>query len=621
MDKVITLEEYVNEVLEKEKMAKEVAEVTNNIKSTALAVYEVAESKKNIHIITDYDTDGLTSAYEMRSTILAVNPDAKIEVTPNDRRYAYGVPKDIKAEENTAYIILDMGSNELPYIYDTFGADNIIMLDHHLIEEPTNKNEIINNPKLLNPKAYQQNDSKYAEYCTAGLALRVYEEVKAIAQEKAPNKTFGNEKTDNTIRIMGAVGTMGDVVDINDIHSDNRRIVKQGMKAIDNADEQNTDFMIGSLLSKAGIGMEDCIAKDLAFNVSALLNAPSRMSEVYQFNGAKYMFDTLIADPDKSASHYAMEDMANINIERKSLLRNITDSEHYKSFVAENQLTEENVIVFECPSDTPHAIAGLVASRLADNIDKAVIACVYDAKSNSYMGSGRIGSMEGSLKEFVDMVVNSEEAKQAGLKMSYGGHHGAIGISSCNDLKAFSEIVSKYSTEMQKPQDRIYLAPFDMQSEKNLQLLKSIEPLGQGNKPYPILYTIHEQYRSQLFKAQNPNWKTIKGNLVDENRQLVKTTDANGKSSNVTVKLDDWEYNPNNYPLLPNDKGKNTVIKVLASCDLGTYKGLNIDATVKFDRDILQSAYKELGQDIIKPSKFREQKNQELKKNDISYDK
>lgn len=136
-----------------------------------------------------------------------------------------------------------------------------------------------------------------------------------------------------------------------------------------------------------------------------------------------------------------------------------------KAFVQEQRYgndKDNNIAVYQLPDNVPHAFAGLVAGKLAEATDKAILCVTYEDKTQSYSGSGRnTANNETSLKAFVDSIV-AKEAEAFGdqqLQITYDGHSDAIGISALNDITRLEQLVDKFQDDMkQKPlEDRTYL--------------------------------------------------------------------------------------------------------------------------------------------------------------------
>lgn len=286
------------------------------ISKTADIIAETAEQSRKIAILTDYDADGICSAYIMHSMLYYLNPELDISVVCNDRREAYGVPKFVEPDADTRYIVMDMGSNELDYIRNTFGRQTIV-IDHHLIKDEDVKFDFEICPNLLNPHYLHDDDSLNADYCATGLAYRIYTEL----SERYPQ--LRDNILQNTCSAIACIGTCADVVNLADEHSQNRHIVRQGLQAIGNATQWNMDSTLLYLLDKCGTARHDVTAKDIAFNVAPVLNSASRMSDILQINGAMMMYKSLMTSDTER-----LDFILSLNQKRKDYSKSLQDEQY-----------------------------------------------------------------------------------------------------------------------------------------------------------------------------------------------------------------------------------------------------------------------------------------------------
>lgn len=566
----ITLDELLHDIQAKEEKMQEAPDVTEKINQTAIQLEQTARSG-NVKILTDYDADGICSAFIMQRTIQSIAPDTHVEVQCNDRRGSYGVSSELESDGISKYIVLDMGSNQLQQLQETFGED-VIIVDHHLIESQENRDAFNSNARLLNPHSISYEEGNSADYCATGLAYRLYQQMQEIVPEM-----IHSEKQDNTIAIMAAVGTAADMVDVMDMRSNNRQILKDGVEKINQADETNIEYPIGYMLAKAGIGQDDVTAHDVAFNVGAFLNSASRMSEVLQENGAMRMYDA-ISGADIPVTYQKIDELAEINKDRKAYVSQLVGSEDYQQFLEQQRNSSDNIALYELPPDTPAAFAGLVAGKLAEATDKAIICVTYSSSRECYTGSGRnVASNETGLKDFIDSL-------DMGDKMQYGGHTDAIGISRLEDIRHLESRLEANVERMERKSGEVLtlkLTPQELSSPETLDKLKAIEPVGTGLKIPPMQIEGKELYRNKKFVKGNPSWKRV-----------------NIKAGTENIDIPDWSYSPSSYP--QDSKGN---IKVLAEVGLNSFRGQHVELTAKFDRAFQQERQQELQKEKSTPKK------------------
>lgn len=563
--KEITLNELIEEVKEKESITRESQETTEMLKATTKEVIKASESGK-IKILTDYDADGITSAYILERNIKAINPKCEVEVKCNDRRKSYGLTSFLGEEidTNCRYIICDMGTNELDKAREHFG-ENVIIIDHHLTDDDKIRNQFIDNKKnnacLCNPHMINKNDKNNAQYCTAGLTYRI-----AQISSKDCSKYSIDLKTENSIKAMACIGTATDVVNVLDTNSYNRNILKDGIKTINNADESNFDFVLGNILARNGIS-EETTAHELAFKVGAFINSASRMSEIINENGSQLLYNALNGDKGAFKTYKQIEKFEEQNKERKSFIAGLTTEEYYKEFINEQRYgnnKNDNIAIYLLPDDVPSAFAGLIAGKLAETCDKAIICLTYKSDKGYYIGSGRnSNSNETSLIDFL-----KDSLKDTGIEITYGGHENAIGISSVKDFVDFQKIIDNNKDKIlrkeleKQPILKIDLA--DINNPETLEKVMQLEPLGMGLEMPPLLVEGKELRRNMNFIKGREDWKRIQ----------VKT-----KSENITIT--DWSYSPNSYPQ------EKSSISFLAKVSVNDFNGKHLELTSIFNRDFL----------------------------------
>jgi len=148
----------------------------SKIKRFSEQFLEETEGKK-IHVVSHFDTDGITSAAIISKTLERLNKQFSIKIIKQlDEREIYSFPKD------KTILLLDLGSGSLNELSKL--TNDIFIIDHHEIKEDS-KNIHILNPHLIK-------DSE--DLCTAELA---YLFSKKISEE---NKNLAH------LAVLGMVG-------------------------------------------------------------------------------------------------------------------------------------------------------------------------------------------------------------------------------------------------------------------------------------------------------------------------------------------------------------------------------------------------------------------------------
>ena len=513
----------------------------------------IAAYKDPITIVTDYDADGICSAFIIEKALRLINPQGDIEVICNDRRNGYGVPKDLEAVEGRTYVILDMGSNEKDYIYSKFG-ENTFIADHHIIDNSDTAFEFSNsaNKRLLNLKTIEEIDGTYSDYCTTGLANRIYFVIGHIGEKNGLIKLSPEEVNiiTNTVRVMSAIGTVADSVSLEDMHSLNRKIVKVGLDVIDKAaikgiksDYKELNYIepqIGYLLSKSSaskdLGIDGhCTARDLGMIVAPVINAMSRMSNILNVNGAQIIYNAL-ARPNYLPN--GMPDTRDIDmaINARHLRRvyeNRVKSKEFEEFIEEENNKPTNMALYRLPDDTDPSLCGIVASWITNMTSKAAIAVSFSKNENGeYIakGSGRNSEyISSSIKAYLDTISSDLEG------FIYGGHYDALGISRMS-LKDFDTLAMRIESTSENLLDRkpvikrLEVTPDELVSSDFLKRLEHYEP-------------------NSLPLAEIEGVATIKHNKFNPNSVTLELSTS---MSSLKASITDDNYDENNYPFLPN---------------------------------------------------------------------
>lgn len=535
--KKVSMQQYLADLREKEAEMREDSAVTAAI--AAMAKHLSSIDKDEIVIRTDYDADGICSAYIMKRTLQVVFPGKTIDVRVNDRRGSYAALED-PADPSVQYIVMDMGSNALPALKERYG--DFLCIDHHLVNDASDREEIATSSRILNCKTIGPADAEFADYCTTGLAYRLYEEL----AKGCP--ALSDEKLHNSLVAMAAVGTVADVVDLMDRHSKNRMIVKEGLNAINNADKTNFDERLGYLFSVMapdidGIDGNPVTANTIRMGIAPWINGAGRMSSVWNKNGSQEIFDLFFKD-----DNYTMRCIQDLTVQKKDVMKKVQNSQAYTDFLSKN-VYANGVLVFVTPEEVEHSFCGLVASKLSEALDAPILALTYNAKSKSYSGSGRNPAGRAPLKAFMDAALDGKD-----VNIIYGGHDDAIGISHLakKDLKAFEAAIAERNLtvgDVALSTDNLVVLDLSFSELKSkkaeiLAFLSEIEPSAE-----PCYLAVPPVFEQK--PAKDIPYMTVKkavgvGNVASWQKMTLLAPD--GKT---TLAASDWGFYPEKYRELP----------------------------------------------------------------------
>lgn len=366
-----------------------------------------------VFIIGDYDCDGICSS----SILSKIFPEA--EVILGDRyKYGYGVPTDIPVGKNDLIICTDVGTNDvdaLSMFYKTYGAVTAI-IDHHEFNIPKMKEY----QYILNFN--KEDTDKMPDYCATGLAYKLYEIDYRATRKEETDKTA---KELNTVKALAAIGTIADMVKVNNPYDDNRQIILNGFEAIREADfdKDNFDETLGYVLSKCGItdNPYSITTDTIQMKVAPVFNAASRMKEggameVFGAINAPFLTERGQIDQDNLQK---IDEIFTLNDARKDRKKDALDSDEYKAV-----LNNDADIKIYVNDSLPLGLNGLIASDLTNRTGKPAIVFCKNPEG-VYVGSGRNADGYPSALD---------EVRASGIDaLRLGGHADAFGLSVAPD--------------------------------------------------------------------------------------------------------------------------------------------------------------------------------------------
>ncbi|WDC85786.1 single-stranded-DNA-specific exonuclease RecJ [Caloramator sp. mosi_1] len=350
----------------------------------------------------------------MTSTSILIRALRKLGVDvsfyiPDRLNEGYGINKDaidyIKQLATDLIITVDCGITaveEVKYARE-LGMD-IIITDHHECKE------IIPDTYVINPKRH---DCTYPNKNLAGCGV-AFKLVQALWMKY--NLSGFEELLD-----ICAIGTIADIVEIT---GENRIIVSQGLKKLQNSEKCG----IKALKNVAGI--TDVTSYSIAFQIAPRINAVGRLSDA---RIAVELFTT--TDEDKAmqiAKYLDQENRSRQKIEEEIL------NEALIMIQNNFDLSNDRVIVLSSPF-WHVGVVGIVASRLVERFHRPVILLCED-KEGFCKGSGR--SIEGF--NLFENLLKCED-----ILVKFGGHELAAGLTiEKSKINELIERLNEYAKEM-----------------------------------------------------------------------------------------------------------------------------------------------------------------------------
>lgn len=440
-------------------------------------------SGKRIRVVQDYDVDGCMSGYILVTAIRLCGGNADYDV-PDRTSEGYGINERIvKSAVNDGIgtlITCDNGiaAGDITSLAKSMGLC-VLVTDHHEVQYVNADGK----QKYLIPEADAVVDPKrpdceypFKHLCGAGIAYKVAEVLYDI---------YGRSKEElNKLLQYAAVATVCDIVDLT---GENRIIVKEGFKVLEDTDNYGMRALLDRCLKP---GKKISVGR-VGFFIGPVINAGGRMST------AQLVMSLLFAK-DREEAEDILDVLIELNEERKreteDAVKNITSK--YDGIPNGNVIIEYNPKCHE-------SVAGIAAGRIKDLYYKPTIV-LTDSEDEGYIkGSAR--SVEGF--DIFERLLTVKD-----LLPRFGGHPMAAGMTlKKDDLEEFIERMNKPgwpdSAEKFKRITIDVATKFSSLSKEMIRELELIEPCGKGNK-------------KPVFAAKN--LKINRMSILGKNRNTIK---------------------------------------------------------------------------------------------------
>jgi single-stranded-DNA-specific exonuclease len=413
-------------------------------------IYRALLSGENIAIYGDFDADGITATALLVQGLSTLGGRTTPYI-PHRLTEGYGLKtaalENLYRQGISLVITVDCGITALTEIKraQRMGLD-IIITDHHTPLEVVPPAVAVVNPKL------PHSNFPFPELAGVGVALKLLE---ALFQG------IGQEQQLEELIDLVALGTVADMMPL---LGENRYLVKQGLKLI-NASPR---LGVREIITQSGLNIGSVDTESISWILAPRLNAAGRLAH------AMTSYKLLMTTSPQEA-HQLSTWLEQKNTERRTLTTKVLAK------VREQILAKEiSPLLVAGDRDCPVGIAGLVASRLADEFYRPAIVIHLGEQVSS--GSCR------SIPEF-NIIHALKQCSR--LFAHFGGHSQAAGFTlPTKNLPRLEERLLQLATTQLAGVD---LRPqLDIDAEANLpdlsgdtfKAIGQLAPFGQGN-PVP----------------------------------------------------------------------------------------------------------------------------------------
>ena len=440
------------------------------------------KNNETVCIFGDYDVDGTASTSLFVRFFEEINHPYFFYI-PDREKDGYGPNKSLFEKlirkKPKLIIMVDCGSTS-NHAVDFLIKNNIksIIIDHHDINKPYPKSDVIINPKKNNQNSFKD------YFCATTLT---YFFLKIL--EKKIKSSFDVSKY--LIYVLLAL-----VCDVMPLRKVNRSIA---LNLINDFDiNSNIAFKtLYKLCDKQGKISID----DLAYLIGPIINSGGRLSN------SNLAAELLISNNQSIVQNKSLK-LINLNNKRKKIENEILNEINFKKISKENK----DVIIYY-NANLNEGIIGIIASRLKDYFNKPSI--VITNSKNSLKGSAR-----STINYNIGTVI--KKLLDKGLIDKGGGHNMAAGFSMKKNsyVKVENFILedclknSKNSVDLNKYDSEISASAIN---QRFFNEINQIGPFGYGNPIPTFLIKDLKIIKVKILKERHLNiiFKTLTGSSIN----------------------------------------------------------------------------------------------------------
>lgn len=263
---------------------------------------------------------------------------------------------------------------------------------------------------------------------------------------------------------------LGTIADLMPLVNENRIIVRLGMELLNRGSRPG----MHELMFKQNILAKTIGTKDIAWNISPLINATGRM-------GVPDKAVKLFLSPDRAERQQLADEIIALNRERKALGDKVWNT--ILKDAEESYQTFNRKMVLVTGKNIHRGITGIIAARLVNtfNVTSVVISIHDETAIGSVRSSGGV-NVKNMLAAFSELFID------------FGGHDFAAGFSiPLENLDRLRECLQTASSDMKTAEEEEEPIPVDAElpvkhmTPELIKIVEKFEPYGEGNQPLIFL--------------------------------------------------------------------------------------------------------------------------------------
>ena len=418
-----------------------------NLEEAAKQIIAFIATNKNITVLVDSDADGYTSSALtvniIKDIINTFESESEVNYLVHEGKFhglTNSVMDNIQDVDTDLLIIPDAASNDIDNLLTLSTANyNILVIDHHEIEDETYIDMIENVTVVNNQRSDNEEVSKWLT--GVGMVYKVFEKVYELIETSDEKLKPLTDYLD-----LVSIGQIGDASDLSE--NEIRYLVFEGLKNIQNP-------FVKSVLDVKSIDTEKEIAPvDMSFSIIPIINAVTRIGTLEE---RKNLFESLLITNkenentimtkrklNKETRKYEHVDFEVVETQKRAdeIARIKSKQDSYvkkkmESLEGQTDTSKAVLLYIDDNFESEKSVSGLVATKLSRKYDKPTLVLTYDEDRNVYFGSGRgIEKVFESFKEWCNETELFNFAQ---------GHANAFGVEIKKDN--LSKLIDKISKE------------------------------------------------------------------------------------------------------------------------------------------------------------------------------